>query len=202
METSPVEKERHGFQHLKLKLYGRFMLEDQSEHPCQAHDISAGNMTLRADRSGDPGEKVILYLDQLGRIEGIVTRTFDDGFAITVIASDRKREKLTAQLDWLSNRNELDLPEDRRHARIAPRNPLSELHIEDGRTYQCRIIDLSLSGAGIEIDVRPAIGTPVTLGAMKGRVVRHFEDGIAIEFETVQSDQQLESEFALAKPAA
>lgn len=202
MELTPIDTERRGFQRVKLKLYGRFMLEDQSEHPCQANEISPGNMTLRADRIGEPGEKIILYLDHLGRVEGIITRTFEDGFAITIIATERKREKLAAQLEWLANRDEMHLPDDRRHERVAPRDPMSELHMDDGRTYQCRIIDLSLSGAGVEIDVRPAIGTPVMLGAMKGRVVRHFEEGIAIEFATLQSSEQLESELALTKPAA
>ena len=126
----------------------------------------------------------------------------NDGFDITVIASERKRDKMAAQLHWLANREEMGLPEDRRHERVAPRNPLSELHMEDGRTYQCSIIDLSMSGAGLEIDVRPAIGTPVTLGAMKGRVVRHFEEGVAIEFAAVQNNQQFETELALTKPAA
>ena len=58
--------------------------------------------------------------------------------------------------------------------------------LDDGRQYRCRIIDLSVSGAAIEINVRPAIGTQVTLGNMRGQVVRHFEDGIAIEFAVVQ----------------
>ena len=202
MEIAPLDTENRTFQRLRLKLYGRFMLEDQSEHACQAYEISPSGLSLRADHRGEPGEKVILYLDQLGRIEGVVTGALNDGFDITVIASERKRDKMAAQLHWLANREEMGLPEDRRHERVAPRNPLSELHMEDGRTYQCRIIDLSMSGAGLEIDVRPAIGTPVTLGAMKGRVVRHFEEGVAIEFAAVQNNQQFETELALTKPAA
>jgi hypothetical protein len=58
--------------------------------------------------------------------------------------------------------------------------------LEDGRRYNCKIIDISLSGAAIETDVRPAMGTPVTLGRMRARVVRHFDDGIAVEFASVQ----------------
>lgn len=157
--------------------------------------MSPGNVALRADRIGQPGEKVIAYIDHIGRIEGVVTRTLQDGFAMTVIASDRKKDKLAAQLTWLANKHELDLPEDRRHERVAPRNPLSVLQLMDGRHYQCRIIDLSLSGAAVEIDVKPAIGVQVVLGTMRGQVVRHFDDGIAIEFAVVQRGETLESEF-------
>lgn len=134
------------------------MLEDRTEHPCQVVDMSPGNVAFRTDRIGMPGEKIIAYIDHIGRIEGVVTRTLQDGFAMTVIASDRKKDKLAAQLTWLANKHELDLPEDRRHERVAPRNPTSVLQLTDGRQYQCRIIDLSLSGAAVEIDVKPAIG--------------------------------------------
>jgi hypothetical protein len=114
---------------------------------------------------------------------------------MTVIASERKKDKLAAQLTWLANKHELDLPEDRRHERVAPRNPISALQLMDGRQYPCRIIDLSLSGAALEIEVKPAIGVQVTLGTMRGQVVRHFEDGVAIEFAVIQRPESLDSEF-------
>lgn len=199
MDFSPSRAERRNFQRVRVKIYGRFMLEDRSEHPCQVLDMSPGNVLLRADRIGQPGEKVIAYIDHIGRIEGVVTRTQEDGFAMTIVASDRKKDKLAAQLTWLANKHELDLPEDRRHERIAPRNPISVVQLADGRQYQCRIIDLSLSGAAIEIDVRPALGTQVTLGTMRGQVVRHFEDGVAIEFAVVQRPESLEAEFSAGR---
>jgi hypothetical protein len=195
VELAPSKVERRSFQRVRVKVYGRFMLEDRTEHPCQVVDMSPGNVALRTDRIGQPGEKVIAYLDHLGRIEGVITRRLQDGFAMTVIASERKKDKLAAQLTWLANKHELDLPEDRRHERVAPRNPMSVLQLMDGRQYQCRIIDLSLSGAAIEIDVKPAIGVQVVLGTMRGQVVRHFEDGVAIEFAVVQRPETLDSEF-------
>lgn len=195
IDIAPSRAERRTFQRVRIKIYGRFMLEDRTEHPCQVVDMSPGNVALRAERVGEPGEKVIAYIDHIGRIEGVITRTLPDGFAMTVIASDRKRDKLAAQLTWLANKHELDLPEDRRHERVAPRNPMSVLKLGDGRQYQCRIIDLSLSGAAVEIDVKPALGVQVTLGTMRGQVVRHFDDGIAIEFAMVQRHETLDAEF-------
>ena len=189
--------ERRNFQRVRVKVHGRYMLEDRSEHACQVIDMSPGNVALRCARIGAPGERVIAYLDHIGRIEGIVTRRLDDGFAMTIIASDRKRDKLAAQLTWLANRHELDLPEDRRHERVTPRNPVTVLKLADGRQYQCRLIDLSLSGAAVEIETRPENGTQVALGNMRGTVVRHFEDGIAIEFATLQTPETLHAEFAL-----
>jgi hypothetical protein len=194
-DNTPPRAERRNFQRVRVKVYGRFMLEDRSEHPCQVIDMSPGNVSFRTERQGQPGERVIAYLDHIGRVEGVVTRLFDDGFAMTVIASERKREKLAAQLTWLANKHELDLPEDRRHERVTPANPMSVMQLSDGRQYRCRVIDLSLSGAAVEIEVRPAIGVQVMLGTMRGQVVRHFDDGIAIEFAVIQDQNSLETEF-------
>ena len=196
LDQSASRVERRQFQRVRVKIYGRFMLEDRTEYPCQVMDMSPGNVSLRADEIGSLGEKVIAYIDHIGRVEGVVTRILDDGFALTIVASDRKKDKLAAQLTWLANKHELDLPEDRRHERVTPRNPLSILQMQDGRRYPCRIIDLSLSGAAIELEVKPAIGVQVVLGTMRGQVVRHFEDGIAIEFAVVQLSETLEAEFS------
>jgi PilZ domain len=193
--AAPRHVEKRNFQRVKVKIYGRYMLEDRSEHLCQIIDMSPGNAAIKADGMGQPGERVVAYLDHIGRVEGIVSRTFSEGFAITIVASDRKRDKIAAQLTWLANKHELDLPEDRRHERVAPRNPRSVLAMTDGRQYACRIIDLSLSGAAVEIDVRPAIGSQVILGTMRGQVVRHFEDGIAVEFAVIQRPETLDSLF-------
>ena len=196
MNSVNMREEKRSFQRVKVKVYGRFMLEDRTEHPCQVMDMSPGNVALRTNRVGEPGEKVIAYIDHIGRVEGVLTRTLDDGFAMTVVASDRKKDKLAAQLTWLANKHELDLPEDRRHERVSPRNPISVLQMEDGRQYQCRIIDLSLSGAAVEINIRPALGSQVILGTMRGQVVRHFDEGIAIEFAVVQAADTIEREFS------
>lgn len=195
INLTPSTTERRHFQRVQVKVYGRYMLEDRSEYPCQIIDMSPGDVAFRADHPGELGEKVIAYLEHIGRLEGVVTRLLPDGFVMTILASDRKRNKLATQLTWLANRRELNLPESRRHERVVPRNPMSVLHLDDGQHLHCRIIDLSLSGAAIEIKARPDIGTTVTLGNMRGRIVRHFEDGVAIEFFTVQRQEALAAEF-------
>lgn len=195
INVAPSATEKRDFQRVQVKVYGRYMLEDRSEYPCQIIDMSPGDVAFRTEHRGDLGEKVIAYLEYVGRVEGVVTRLLPDGFAMTILASDRKRDKLAAKLTWLANRHKLGLPEERRHERMVPRNPMSILRLADDEQYHCRIIDLSLSGAAIEIVARPAIGTMVTLGNMSGSVVRHFDDGIAIEFSTIQQPEALAAEF-------
>ena len=105
---------------------------------------------------------------------------------MTISATARKRDKLAAQLTWIANRHILGLPEDRRHGRIVPRNPTARLVLPNGLNLTCRIIDVSESGAGIATDQRPPKGTLVMLGKVQGRVVRHLEEGFAIEFTRLQ----------------
>ncbi len=179
------------FQRVDVTLFGRYMLENRNEFPCQIQDMSPGSASVISPISGDIGEKVIAYIDHIGRLEGKIIRIFAGGFAMSVRATEKKRDKMAAKLTWLANRHELNLAEDRRHERLVPNIKTTQIKLEDGRTYNIRIIDLSLSGAAIEIDVRPAIGTLLWLGTMRGRVVRHFDEGIAIEFAILQSRDTL-----------
>jgi hypothetical protein len=174
------------FQRVKVSVLGRYMLADRREFPCQVLEMSPGDAVVIAPVSGNAGEKVIAYLDHIGRIEGSIVEGIEGGFVMDVGASPRKRDKMAAQLTWLANKDILNLPEDRRHERVVPDNRHSTVVLDDGRRYNCKIIDISLSGAAIELAVRPAMGTPVTLGRMRARVVRHFQDGVAVEFASAQ----------------
>jgi hypothetical protein len=190
--SAAKEQDRRRFQRVKVNLLGRFMLEDRHEYPCQTVDMSPGSIALITPISGRIGERVIVYVDHIGRIEGELARKFEGGFAVKINATLRKKDKLAAKLTWLANRHELNLPEDRRHDRITPTNPVVLMKLPDGREYHCRIIDASLSGAALGMDEPPPIGSQVLVGKLRAEVVRHFDDGVAIEFATLQTAQSLE----------
>jgi hypothetical protein len=184
----PLAQERRRHQRVKVNLLGRYMLADRREFPCQVVNMSPGGIALVAPVPGNPGERVIAYVDHLGRLEGKISRMLDNGFAMTIEATLRKRDKLAAQLTWLANRHILNLPEDRRHGRFIPRRAIARLILPNGHIVTCRVIDLSESGAAIAIspELRPAVGAMVTIGKTPGRVVRHIDDGFAIEFTRLQ----------------
>jgi hypothetical protein len=196
LHVLPHAKERRRHQRVRVNLLGRYMLADRREFPCQVINMSPGGMALIAPVRGNVGERVIAYVDHLGRLEGVIARHFPNGFAMTIAATARKRDKFAAQLTWLANRNILNLPEDRRHGRIVPRNPAARLILPSGINVGVRIIDISLSGAGVATEHRPEVGSHVTLGKIPGRVVRHLEDGFAIEFTRLQHPDSLEDNAA------
>ena len=173
----PLSEERRRFQRVRVNLLGRYVLPDRREFPCQVIDLSPGGMALIAPVVAELRDRVIAYVDHIGRLEGIVTRHLANGFAMTVTATARKRDKLAAQLTWLANRHILGLPEDRRHDRVTPRNPTTRLILPNGSSVVVRVTDISQSGAAIRSEHRPEVGAPVTIGNTPARVIRHLDDG-------------------------
>jgi hypothetical protein len=176
------KQEQRRFQRVTVSLLGRYMLSDRREYPCQTVEMSIGGASLIAPAQGSVGERVIVYLEHIGRIEGLVTRAMPGGFAMSIHAAPLKRDKMASQLTWLANRKALGLPEDRRHERITPRAAGVTLKFESGREVMARLIDISLSGAAIATDTKPSIDCPIIVGSTAAKVVRHFQGGIGVEF--------------------
>ena len=65
------------FSRVELTLFGRYMLENRQEYPCQVLNMSPGSAALITPVSGSVGERVIAYVDHLGRLEGNILRLFD-----------------------------------------------------------------------------------------------------------------------------
>jgi hypothetical protein len=196
LASAPLTSENRRYQRVKVDLLGRYMLEDRREFPCQVINMSPGGLAMIAPACGRLGERVVAYVDHVGRLEGLIARIFPSGFSMTIAASQRKRDKLAAQLTWLANRHILDMPEDRRHARAASRDQMVTLELEDGSKEQCAIVDLSVSGVAVVSRNRPPVGSPVRVGKAPGRVVRYLDNGFAVEFSRVQSPELLKATIA------
>ena len=193
----PLNQERRRSQRVKVDLTGRYMLADRREFTCRTFDMSPGGVALIAPAQARPGEPVVAYIDHIGRLEGHCVRLIENGFAMTVQGTVRRRDKLADQLTWFANRNLLGLPEDRRHERFTIRNPRSMLTFGNGESMPARVFDVSLSGAAVQAREKPPVGTPVVLGRTPGRVVRHLETGFAIEFTRIQTVDTLESNITV-----
>jgi hypothetical protein len=80
------------------------MLPDGREFPCNVLDMPAGGIALIAPVVAKKGDRVIVYLDEIGRLDGLVARHIPDGFALTIMATGRKRGRLVAHLLWFARR--------------------------------------------------------------------------------------------------
>ncbi|SDN77442.1 PilZ domain-containing protein [Methylobacterium phyllostachyos] len=175
-----TDERRH--QRVRVAVLGRYMLADRREYPCQTVDMSPGGVRLSCAVRGEIGERVVLYLEHIGRIEGLIARHCADGFAVQLNATPRKRDKLASQLTWLANREMLGLPEGRSHERLVPTQPGVTLRIDGHQEIKARLIDISMSGAAIACPMTLPLGTAVTVGSTPGRLVRYFEGGFGVQF--------------------
>ncbi|MHC5233741.1 PilZ domain-containing protein [Brucella sp. LJL56] len=191
--ASTVRQEN--FNAVNVDLNGRYMLENRSEFPCVIKRMSPGTALMSGIATPRNGERIIAYIDHVGRIEGIANEVTSEGFHILLSTSEQKKDKLSAQLTWLANKHELALPEDRRHERVVPHKTQHNITFADGNQRLCRIADLSLSGAAIESEFKPAIKSGIMLGPIRGTVVRHFQGGFAVEFATIQTSTTLDNLF-------
>jgi hypothetical protein len=176
-------REFRRFQRVPVKLFGRYMLESRREFPCQTVEMSPGDMMLFAPVKAQIGEKVVVYLDQIGRFAGVTMRQSESGFALTMNLPPAKRDRLADQLTWFANRESCSLPDGRRHERIVPLMPRTLIRLPNGQEFLAKIRDVSLSGVGIETAARPTAGEQIMIGSTAAVVVRHFEGGIGAEFE-------------------
>ncbi len=169
-------------------LFGRFMMPDMSEHPCQVARIDADGVTLLTSTPVAQGTALIAYLDDIGRVDGTVEAKVDGGFHVNFNLTGARRERMEKRIEWLEEAN----PAQRRHDRFKPKEAVSQIALADGREYKCEVLDISISGAAIKCHVLPSIGTYVNLGRMRGRVVRYTADGFAIEFIRKMDPTKLE----------
>jgi hypothetical protein len=191
----PVERRRH--QRVEISLLGRYMLADKREFPCVTTDMSPGGLACIASTRGVVGERVVVYLDQIGRVEGKIARHTDRGFALALTLPYVKREKIANQLTWLVNRDILAMPEDRRFERIVPLRQHSILQLNGESEHLVKVLDVSMSGAAIRTALKPSIGTKAIIGQMKGQVVRLFDGGIAIAFDQMIDADRFDEDITL-----
>lgn len=170
------------FQRVHVSLHGRYMLQPKHEYPCQTLEMSPGEAFLLAPINANLGERVVLYLQDLGRFTGIALRLAPAGFEMSLDLSLAKRDKLADRLTWFANRYIIDMGEQRRHERIVPFTDRTVLRLERAPEYIVKILSLSQSGVSIESDIQPAIGTNIILGRTPAVVVRHLDQGVACEF--------------------
>jgi len=180
----PAAEERRRFQRVKVHLLGRYMLPDRREFPCQIINMSPGWASpLLAPGIGNVGDRVIALSRPYRPGRRQITRIIDNGFAMTVGATARKRDKLAAQLTWLANRDILQpagRPPPRPHCAAQPDLPADagrrhQDDLPDHRTCRCPVPPSAAEN-------RPPLKSLVMLGKVQSRVVRNLEEGFALEF--------------------
>ena len=180
ISVSSAERRRQA--RARLTLHVRFLLQDGSENAGVVDDISIGGMNIVTSVPADEGSVIIAYVEDLGRLEGVVSRSDERGLAVRLVLSPLRREKLQERLGIGGSASAPAKGiEGRRFQREASTGAAS-IRRANGVEMTARVIDLSLGGVAVEAAEWPPLGEQVMVGKMRGRVVRHNENGFAIEF--------------------
>ena len=93
--TAPVS-DRRKLPRVKKRLHGRYLLADRWEHVCTVIDASPTAVALEAGVRGKIGDKVVVYFDAIGRVEGRIIRVLNEGFVMDMNGKSRAAAALAA----------------------------------------------------------------------------------------------------------
>lgn len=174
-------------------MFGRYMVTDRSEFVTQIKDITPEKAKLTYTEAPELGERIIAYIEEIGRVEGEVIDIDPDYFVLNFTLPTHKRDKIAAKLEWLQSRDDEGSADQREHIRYEPSEDSSTMLImPDGQKYECEILDISLSGAAIKASIIPSIGTQIVLGKTPGTVVRVHDCGVGIRFTRMLDEPALQ----------
>ncbi|HEY4943779.1 MAG TPA: PilZ domain-containing protein [Rhizomicrobium sp.] len=181
--------ERRRFRRVPVDLPGRlFVPSDSREATCRIVDLSPGGASIESEFLPETGTHIVLYIDGFGRFEGAVARRDGYGFGVRFSGTALKREKTAEQLTLFMNKTLVDDAVMRGHDRT-PTKGTAQFTRSDGTIVKCDVIDLSPTGVSVKTMVRPQIGEFVLIGQLAGRVARHHNDGIGIQFVGLTEDK-------------
>ena len=178
-----AKSDRRRFRRVRVDLPGKlFIPADGQEHACTVIDLSPGGANVSCAAANLAADsQVVLYVDTFGRFEGSVARRDGVNAGLRFVSTALKRERTAEQLTLFMNRALLDEADLRRDDRT-PTKGLTRFTRSDGQLVPCEVLDLSMGGISVKTDIRPPIGEFVLIGQLAGRVARHHENGIGIEF--------------------
>ena len=178
-----AKAERRRYRRVRVDLPGRlFMPSDGREARCTILDLSPGGAAIRCELAPEGGAAVVLYVDGFGRFEGIVARPGGVvSFGVSFQCTPAKRERTAEQLTLFLNKSLVDESVLRRHERTSQKG-FAKFTRADGQIVQCEVMDISVGGVSLKTEIKPPIGEFVLIAQIAGRIARHHEHGIGIEF--------------------
>jgi hypothetical protein len=176
-------RERRRFRRIPIEVSGRLLDPFGREFDCRTADISPGDVRIAATKLPTVGDRVVIYLEGIGRVSGKVARQCGEHeVAVIFDFSAHKREKIAEQLTLLINRD-LGIEEPVRPVLRDGAHHV-RLEFEVGEAYEGEVVDFSLAGITIKSKrPPPLIGVWVRVGTVYGRVARLIEGGFAIDFD-------------------
>ena len=171
--------ERRRAQRAPLKLPGRFLLPDGGEHACTTVDASVTGLSIQAHMVPQRGERIVVYIDGLGRFDGSVVSRREDGFALELTPISARSAKLAQKLAALSGE-----ARDFSYANPdAQKTRTAELRVAFGQTFHVQVSEETAASARIFANFGLLPGARVFLDQRPAFVLHENTGGFMIGFE-------------------
>jgi hypothetical protein len=183
-------------------LTGRYVLGNRASmlginmFACRLRSVSPTFFVAAAPIVGKIGDRVTASFAPFGTLHGHITRHAIDGFGVDVDATPAERAGLAARIEAFRGRVWTGVADKRAERRFMPSDPRSVIVYGEGTVTPCLIVDYSPAGAAVSADFAPFIGQELTIGQIGGHVVRLFDVGFAVHFDSLQSGDDVEELLA------
>ncbi|WP_291196770.1 PilZ domain-containing protein [Hyphomonas sp.] len=175
-------RDRRSYKRVDLRLTGRFLTSDSDDRELLTSNVSCDGAFILSSTPPNSGQQIVCYFDELGRVVAEVIRMTPGGFAVRFQTSHLKRDKLADRLTWLVNKDILGLDEERAAPRFSATGQACVI-LSDGTQLQCRLTDISLTGAAFEaLGTPPYVGDRVHTGNLPAEVVRVAGKSFAVRY--------------------
>ena len=155
---------------------------------CRSTRISPFRMIVDVPVVGRIGDRITSHFGEFGEFEGSISDSRNGSILLELEMTAERRQWMADKLAWLEKtRRDPSVQEARQDARFVPKVSHTTLTMADGKVGTCFIIDVSATGVAVSSEVQPALGTPLAVGSLVGRVVRIFETGFAVRFVEKQN---------------
>jgi hypothetical protein len=184
--VAKARAERRRYRRVRLDLPGKLFVPDEGkEAPCQVINLSPGGAAVDCELIPPHGAQVVLYVDGFGRFEGTVAGRGGSRYGIAFVCTQAKRERIAEQLTLFLNKALGEESLLRRHGRTHQKG-FAKFTRADGQIINCEVMDISVGGVSLKSELRPPLGEYVLIAGLAGRIVRHHDYGIGIEFVGVE----------------
>lgn len=159
---------------------------------CRSTRVSPYRMIVDVPVVGRIGDRITSHFGEFGEFEGSISDTRNGSILLELEMTPERRQWMADKLAWLEmTRQDPQIQDARKDARFVPQVSHTTLTMADGKISTCFIIDMSATGVAVSSEIQPAIGTPLAVGSLVGRVVRIFETGFAVKFVEKQTVNDL-----------
>ena len=178
-----MARERREYERVSVAVPGILSVPTEpTVRKCTVIDLSAGGARLKYDDAPPAPDRIAaLAIEGFGIFEGITVWDCGTEYGMRFLFGESERQHLLQSLSAFVTGGLPAVTSLRKSERWLQISHLCFVR-PNGQQHLCDVSDISFYGVALKTPERPPLQELVKIGETYGQVVRHLEDGIAIEF--------------------